>query len=344
MGITTLMVVGRDQLAWQELESRPLEAHEVRIRNRWGTEKHGTMRAIVKGYGDRRGQFDGELGLYFGQGIAWNYPLPLGNMNFGEVLEVGADVTTVKVGDLVAASTPFQLESITWERNCFLAPPDLDWRDAFALDPGEFALGAVRDGHVRFGDHVAVFSMGAIGLVAVQMAKAAGAERVVAIDPIASRREAALACGADEVVGESMEDVGWQIRRLARREGIDVAIDFSGAVPAMQAAFRALGPQGTLVLGAYPDETQAVVDFGRESHANLLKIVFTRACTDPQPDHPRWDWHRIRRAVWNAILRGKLKGAPIMDEPIPFDDVLEAYRRVVDQPGDSIKLTVRYPD
>jgi Zn-dependent alcohol dehydrogenase len=200
---------------------------------------------------------------------------------------------------------------------------------------------AVRD--VRIGDHVAIFSLGAIGLTLVQLAKAAGAERVIAIDPVASRREAALLCGADVVLGEDLNDLGWQIRQHSRRAGIDVVIDFSGAVSAMQAAFRALAPLGTLVLGAYPNATQATIDFGRESHHNQLNIVFTRACSAPLRDHPRWDWHRIRQATWHAVTNGTLNGEPIVDDPVPFESLLEAYRQTLDDPRGSIKLAVEYP-
>jgi len=344
MTMKTLIVVDRNVIAWREQPRPELLPNQVRIQNRFGTEKHGTMKAIVKGFGEDRGKWDDELGLYFGSGVAWTYPLPLGNMNFGEIIEVGSEVTSLQVGQTVAASSPFQTESTVNVTDCFVAPSGLSWKSAFLQDPGEFALGALRDGNVRIGDHVAVFSLGAIGLTAIQLAKAAGAERVIGIDPLESRRQAGLAVGADVVLGEDSHDIGWQIRQASRREGIDVVIDFSGSVAAMQSAFRALAPLGTLVLGAYPDATTAMVDFGRESHANQLNIVFTRACSHPLRDHPRWDWHRIRRATWQTIVDGKLQGEAILDAPVEFQDLCEAYQRVLNNPNESIKLSVRYPD
>jgi threonine dehydrogenase-like Zn-dependent dehydrogenase len=300
------------------------------------------MQAILHGYGSSRGKWDEQLGLYFGEGLAWEYPMYLGNMNFGEVEAVGDAVKRVGVGDTVAFSGPFQRYSIVSESECFLVPSDVSWKSAFLQDPGEFALGAIRDGNVRFGDHVAVFSLGAIGLTTVQMLKAAGAERVIGIDPLPKRRELALACGADAVLGDDPADIGWQIREISRREGIDVVIDFSGAVPAMQSAFRALAPLGTLVLGAYPDAKSALVDFGRESHANQLNIVFTRACSNPLRDHPRWDWHRIRRATWHAVCSGSLQGEPIVDDPVPFDELLDHYPRIANAPNETVKMSVVY--
>lgn len=352
MGIRTLMALDRNVVGWGEKEHLPLQPGEVRIRCRYGAEKHGTMQAILKGYGSARGQFNDALGLYFGEGLAWKYPMVLGNMNFGEVVEAGPllagqeppfGAESIKEGDLVAVSGPFQPFTVARVDECFAAPAGLSWKTAMMQDPCEFALGALRDGGVRFGDHVAVFSLGAIGLATVQMAKAAGAETVIGIDPLPARRQAALACGATCVLGDDPEDIGWQIRRASRREGIDVVIDFSGAVPAMQAAFRALAPLGTLVLGAYPDQTTALIDFGRESHANQLNIVFTRACSHPLRDHPRWDWRRIRAASWQAILQGRVDGSAVVDDPVPFDTLLEAYPRIAHSPNETIKMSVEYP-
>jgi threonine dehydrogenase-like Zn-dependent dehydrogenase len=336
----TLMCTAPGEIAWVDVPDRPLESGEIRLANRFGAEKHGTMHAIVRAYGDDRGQMDEELGIYFGTGVAWQYPIPLGNMNYGEVIESRSDLA---VGTTVVALSPFQAESIVRATDAFVVPSGLNWKTAFLQDPGEFGIGALRDGNVRIGDHVAIFSLGAIGLTLVQLAKAAGAERVIAIDPVASRREAALLCGADVVLGEDLNDLGWQIRQHSRRAGIDVVIDFSGAVSAMQAAFRALAPLGTLVLGAYPNATQATIDFGRESHHNQLNIVFTRACSAPLRDHPRWDWHRIRQATWHAVTNGTLNGEPIVDDPVPFEGLLEAYRQTLDDPRGSIKLAVEYP-
>ena len=63
---------------------------------------------------------------------------------------------------------------------------------AVCIDPAHVAVVAVRDGNVRLGDRVAVFGLGAIGLLTVQAARASGAERVMAVDPLDTRRERAL--------------------------------------------------------------------------------------------------------------------------------------------------------
>ena len=107
---------------------------------------------------------------------------------------------------------------------------------ARALDPADFALGAVRDGHLRLGDVVAVFGMGAIGLVALQLAKLAGAHPVIAVDPLPLRLRVAQECGADLVLDPSSCDAGLEIKKATAKRGADVCIEYSGHYLGLQGA------------------------------------------------------------------------------------------------------------
>jgi threonine dehydrogenase-like Zn-dependent dehydrogenase len=95
-------------------------------------------------------------------------------------------------------------------------PAGLSAEAAVCLDPAVMAL-AVRDADVRLGDAVAVFGLGAIGLFAVQLARLAGADQVLGVDPIAARRELGRRYGADHAIdpGEAPGDAGLAVRRLA---------------------------------------------------------------------------------------------------------------------------------
>jgi NADPH:quinone reductase-like Zn-dependent oxidoreductase len=70
------------------------------------------------------------------------YPVPLGNMCVGEVIETGPEVTRLKKGDRVFAYGPFRQEHI-WSENVRCLPDGVPWQAAVCLDPADFALGAV---------------------------------------------------------------------------------------------------------------------------------------------------------------------------------------------------------
>jgi len=336
-----LMCTTVGQIAWEEVEEPALGPHDVKIRCQFGAEKHGTMTAFYKGYANQRGAWDWENNIYREGGMMWSYPIPLGNMQYGEVVEIGPEVTTLAVGDRAFVSHHFQPVIVCPEKRVRKLGGHVSWKSGMLLDPGEFAIGAVRDGHIRLGDRVAVFGLGAIGLVEVQALRAAGASLIVAIDPVEKRRAVAAESGAITLDPRGM-DVGLELRNLTGGTGVDAVVDFSGSPHALQAAFRGVGYLGTIVCGAFPPPHTVGLDFGGEAHMNRPTIVFSRACSNPNPDHPRWDWVRLQSLTAQMIDAGQLNGDSIVDDPIPYDDLLGVYSQIAAAPEQSIKLSVAY--
>jgi threonine dehydrogenase-like Zn-dependent dehydrogenase len=300
------------------------------------------MMAFFKGYANERGAWDPQARIHRTSGVLWNYPIPLGNMQCGQVTELADRVENLEIGDRVFVSCPFQPEVRVFEKAARKLSDSVDWKSGMLLDPAEFALGAVRDGNVRVGDRVAVFGLGAIGLVTIQVLKAAGAAVVIGIDPVAPRRRLALQCGAAVAIDPIVADVGLELRGMCDGVGPDVIIDFSGSPQALQSSLRGISYGGTIVCGAFPAPHAIGLDFGGEAHMNRPRIIFSRACSDPNPDHPRWDAARIQRTTEILINRGDLRGEGLIDNPIPFEELLEAYPRIAQAPGESIKLAVEY--
>jgi len=218
---------------------------------------------------------------------------------------------------------------------------DIHWQDAAMQDPGEFALGAIRDSGLRIGDSAAVFGLGAIGLAAVQLAKAAGASKVFALDPIPGRRSVAEKFGAI-AIDPSSGDAGMALREHTEMSGVDVVIEYSGNWHALQAAFRGIAYGGTIAYGAFPAPFPAGLDLGGEFHMNRPRVVSTRACSEPNPEYPRWSETRIRKTVWDLIASGALKGETIVDQPVPFSDLVGVYPLIAAQPDRHLKLSVKY--
>ena len=337
-----LVCVEAGKVDWREYAEPDLEPGCVRVQCAFAAEKHGTMLAYVKGYGNERGWWDAAGGLFREGGAAWDYPVPLGNMAVGDVVEVGAGVGDFAVGDRVCLHAGFRPTAVAAAAACWKLPSRVAWESAVCLDPAEYALVALRDGDVRLGDAVAVFGMGAIGLMCVRMAKLAGASLVAAVEPVAERRAAAEAMGADLVVDPGVEDAGLNLREATGLRGVDVSIEYSGAVAAMQAALRAVAFGGTVVAGAYPPPYPAGLDLGAEAHRNRPNLVFSRACSDPNRDHPRWDESRVVEHCRRLVEDGSLTGEPVVGPIVPFDELADSYLELTMDPGRSIKLGVRF--
>jgi threonine dehydrogenase-like Zn-dependent dehydrogenase len=189
---------------------------------------------------------------------------------------------------------------------------------------------------------VAVFGMGAIGLIAMQVAKLAGAYPVIAVEPLEMRRQVAQECGADLVLDPSVCDAGLEIKRATGKRGADVCIEYSGHHLALQAALRGVVYNGTVVAGAWPGSYPAGLDFGAEAHINRPRIVFSRACSEPNPEYPNWNEGRIFEVAWRLLTSGALKTEPIVQPVVPFADLLSEYPKIATEPSQNIKLGVQF--
>ena len=337
-----LIAPAKEQVAFHEYERVALQPSQVRVRSLFGAAKHGTEMALYKGYADKRGGYDAEYQIFNPESHGVNYPVRLGNICVGNVIEIAPDVTRVKPGDLVFNYGPFREEHVWAEKAVRILPDGVPWQAAVCLDPAEFALGALRDGHVRIGDAVAIFGMGAIGLVVMQLAKLAGAYPVIAVDPLPLRREVALECGADLVLDPTHCDAGLELKKATQKRGADVCIEYSGHYLGLQAALRGVAYNGTVVAGAWPGAYPAGLDFGAEAHMNRPKIVFSRACSEPNPDYPNWNEARLFDVAWRFLASGAIKTEPIIQPVVNFDDLLDEYPKIATQPDQNIKLGVRF--
>jgi len=133
-------------------------------------------------------------------------------------------------------------------------PHALSDADAAMLEPLGVALHAHDLGKTRVGGVVAVIGCGPIGLCLVQLARAAGAGQVVALEPLGHRREAAWAMGADVVLDSGAEGVHAALAEATGGRGVDVAFEVAGNDAAVALAVEAARPGGRVVLAGIPGQ------------------------------------------------------------------------------------------
>lgn len=341
--IRKLMCVAPGGLVWK-IENDPVIASSthVRVRGEFAAPKHGTELGFYKGAIPARGTLDPEYQIWRPGTASWGYPNQVGNMIVGRVEEIGPNVKKVTVGDRVCVYSGFQELCVVQETEVWKMPAHLSWKSAVCLDPADFAFGAVRDGHVRIGDGVAIFGLGAIGLMCIQFARLAGADPVIGIDHLANRRAVAEELGADRVLDPAACDPALEIKKATGKRGVDVAIDFRGSVASLQAALGAVAYGGNVVAGAMPAPYPAGLDFGADSHINVPNLIFSRACSQPDRDHPRWNNTRIYESCWRLLCEGRVTGEPIVGPLVAFEDLLTEYPKIARHPDRIIKLGVQF--
>jgi L-iditol 2-dehydrogenase len=123
------------------------------------------------------------------------------------------------------------------------------------LEPLGVAMHAVDLAHLRPGMTVGIFGCGPIGLLALQVARLAGASRLIATDlpERPHRLQAARALGAEAVAADEGHE-GRAIRDLLAGVGLDAAVEVAGENGAVDAAVEAVRPGARVVLAGIPAE------------------------------------------------------------------------------------------
>lgn len=356
----------------REYDERALTATEVRVRTELASPKHGTELVGYRNDPVASRPYDPALGAVMpkpAEDALRGFPRGLGNMAVGVVTEVGSGVTRFSNGDRVFGHFPIRETQTVDETRVDLLPEGLSAEAAVCLDPVVMAL-AMRDVPIRLGDRVAVFGLGAIGLIAMQLAKLAGASQVVAIDPLANRRELALRFGADHVLDTTEEagDTGLAIRRLfadaappaverpatrliggyterdtqVNQLGVDVALETSGNVRALHQAIRATRYGGTIGMVSFYGRDATGLLLGEEFHINQLQLISVRAESLPMRDHPAWTLDRMVRLAMDWLISGRVRTDGLLSPIVSFDESAEAYRAIDEHPEQSIKLGIRF--
>jgi S-(hydroxymethyl)glutathione dehydrogenase/alcohol dehydrogenase len=179
---------------------------------------------------------------------------------------------------------------------------------------------AVNSAAVGIGDTVIVMGIGGIGISAVQGAAHAGASHVIAVDPVAFKREVALKLGATHAV-ESIADAAEVARSLTDGQGADAAIVTVGVVTGQHVAdaFASLRKAGTVVVTSVSKVDETGIDI------SLAELTFFQkriqgslfGASNPTYDIPK-------------MLRLYQEGNFALDEMITssysLDQVAEGYR------------------
>ena len=181
-----LVAIAPREAIIREYEEPPLGPRQIRIKTEFASPKHGTELVAYRNDAVANRPYDPAWGAVIPRPVEVgleDFPLPLGNMAVGTVVETGPEVTRFRVGDRVFGHYHIRETQTVDEAAADRLPDGLTPEAAVCLDPLVTAL-AIRDAGIKLGDRVAIFGLGAVGLFAVQLAKEAGAHWVVAIDPL----------------------------------------------------------------------------------------------------------------------------------------------------------------
>lgn len=271
------------------------------------------------------------------EGRDWfEYPMPpghLGHEGWGLIDEVGADVSGLEAGQLVAflSDGAYAEYDVTEAEKVVPLPPELADMP-FPAEPLGCAVNVYRRSGIKQGDTVAVVGTGFLGSLLVQLASAAGA-RVLAISRRSFALEMARQCGAAETI--AMDD-HWriieQVRELTEGRLCDVVIEAVGRQWPLDLAGELCRERGRLVVAGYHQDGPRTVNMQMWNWRGLDVInaherdvaVYVAG---------------IREAI-AAVLAGRLEPWPLMTHRYGLSELGEALDATRDRPDGFMKALI----
>jgi (R,R)-butanediol dehydrogenase/meso-butanediol dehydrogenase/diacetyl reductase len=189
----------------------------------------------------------------------------------------------------------------------FLLPPDVDPLYGPVVEPFSVGLHVNRAAEVSPGDDVLVIGLGAVGLTTIAWARARGAGRITAVDPVGSRRDAALPFGATDVL-PSLSDAG--------PGTYDVVAECAGKAELIDGCVTATRPRGRVVVASTcldPASLTLITALMKE-----VTITFAVYYTPAEFEE-----------VVAAFSSGLISPAPLVSRRLGLDDLNNAFQDLV---------------
>lgn len=295
------------------------------------------------------------------------YPFIAGHEWSGRVVAVGENVTEFKVGDRVAGEAHkgcghcrnclegrytlclnygneasghrhygFTSQGAYAQYNVYHIkslthlPDQVSYKEAAMCDTAGVALHGLERCGITPGGTVAVVGPGPIGIMAMKLAKAMGAAKVIVVGR-APRLQKAGELGADELVDFSKTDPVKAVRDLTDGMGVDVAVESSGAPGTLTQCIRMCRKGGGVVmLGVAKDGETEAIPLKYTTH-NEITIYGSRA-------NPNVSWKVIE-----MIAGGRIHVADMVTHTFPLEEVDEAFDTFIHRKDGAMKVVI-YPN
>jgi threonine dehydrogenase-like Zn-dependent dehydrogenase len=284
--------------------------------------------------------------------VRWTSPAPrdqrpgyasLGYSLAGTVIEVGGDVADLAPGDRVACSgsqCAVHAERVAVPRSLTVrVPPEVSLDKAAFVTLGAIAMHALRRAACQFGETVVVYGLGTLGLLVVQIARAAGMY-VFGLDLAPDRLQLARTLGAHWVLNPQAADPVAEVLERTDGFGADaviLAIATESSEP-INIAFDLCRQRASVVgLGAFGMHIQRERMFAPDVSLHpaiaygpgRYDPVYEEGNVDYPIGHVRWTENRNMAAFVRLLAEQKVDVGALAPDRVRLDDAPAAYERLM---------------
>lgn len=328
MQIREVVVTGQNQveLLTRELDTKALGPEQLAIETE----------ATFISAGTELANYTGREPKVFQPNQWCTYPWRSGYGNVGRVLAAGAQVTRAKVGDRVFTYANHGSTVIfNQQRLVIQVPEEMEATLAAATRMAGVALTGIIVSEIRDMPWVAVYGLGMVGNLAAQAFTLRGC-RVIGVDPVASRRKLAEACGIEFTVGGSPAEATAAVMELTAGQGANISVDAVGHSAVVMQALDGTARFGQIILLGSPRVPVEGNLTNLLSEVHLRMITVRGALEWSLPIYPdvgnRTSQYSKQQNIFEWVMEGKLKLEPLISHRLPPEEIKQAYEGLLRKP------------
>src|SRR5208337_2036707 len=284
----------------------------------------------------------------------------LGHEAAGTVIEAGAEVKTLKVGDRVCmepgvpdmASRASRMglynvdPSVTFwatppvhgcltahvihpEAFTYKLPDNVSFAEGALVEPFAIGMQAAAKAKIAPGDVAVVIGAGTIGIMVALAALAGGCARVIVSDLVKEKLEIVGRYKGVTTINGREKKLADEVSRLTDGWGADIVFEASGSAKAFDGLFDLVRPGGAVVLVGMPVDPVPFDVVGAQVKEARIETIFRYA--------------NVHARAIELIASGKVDLKPLISGTFPFEQSIEAVERAASgRPGD-VKLQIKMP-
>jgi predicted dehydrogenase/threonine dehydrogenase-like Zn-dependent dehydrogenase len=266
-------------------------------------------------------------------------PMPLGYSSAGTIVALGEGVQGLSVGQRVACAGgnyAVHAEYACVPRNLVAPLPDqVDFESAAFATLGAIALHGFRLAEAQLGEQVAVIGLGLLGLLAVEIAQAAGC-RVFGVDLLPERVALARHLGAEAVQNEQAAEAALSFTHGRGCDAVlicadttsDEPVTLAGAIARDRARVVAVGAVGLHIPRKSYYEKELTFLNSRSYGPGRYDSSYEEGGRDYPLGYVRWTEGRNLEAIVDLLASGRMNVQPLITHRFPIDQAPQAYELI----------------
>jgi len=210
---------------------------------------------------------------------------------------------------------------------CVPIPDALSWDEAAMLEPLQVGVHANNLARVLPDETVAVVGAGCIGLGCLEVARVAGAGRLIATDKLDYRLKLARKLGADETINVDKKDPLAEVLRLTGGRGADVVFECTNRAAGAPQAWSLAAIGGRVIMVGIPEEDEITID-AHQPRRKELRVQYVRRSR-----------HAARQAI-DLVASRRIDVASWVTHRVPLARAKKAFDMVADYADGVLKAVI----